>query len=75
LNADGLADNAFGNNGRVVTEVSATNWDEAHAVAVQADGRIVVGGWSMPATARAATTSWPDTTPTARSTPASATPA
>ncbi|MES2098719.1 MAG: hypothetical protein V4569_02775 [Pseudomonadota bacterium] len=45
LNADGLADNGFGGSGRVVTKVSATNWNEAQAVVVQADGRIVVGGW------------------------------
>lgn len=45
LSADGLADNAFGTNGHVITPVSATNWDEAQAVAIQADGRIVVGGW------------------------------
>ena len=45
LNANGLADNGFGGAGRVITKVSETNWDEAHAVVVQADGRIVVGGW------------------------------
>lgn len=45
LNADGLADNGFGGSGRVITKVSATNWDEAQAVVVQADGRIVVAGW------------------------------
>ena len=45
LNADGLADNGFGGSGRVITKVSATNWNEAHAVVVQADGKLVVGGW------------------------------
>lgn len=46
LDADGLADETFGGSGRVITPVSATNWDEAQAVAVQADGRVLVGGWS-----------------------------
>ncbi|MEP6873426.1 MAG: hypothetical protein ABI887_03605 [Burkholderiales bacterium] len=45
LTAEGQADPGFGGSGHVITAVSATNWDEAHAVAVQADGRIVVGGW------------------------------
>jgi uncharacterized delta-60 repeat protein len=45
LSEDGIADAGFGGTGRVVTKVSTTNWDEAHAVVRQADGKIVVGGW------------------------------
>lgn len=45
LTADGQLDAGFGNGGGVITQVSATNWDEAHAIAIQGDGRIVVGGW------------------------------
>ena len=45
LTAEGQVDPGFGGSGRAITAVSTTNWDEAHAVAVQADGRIVVGGW------------------------------
>jgi uncharacterized delta-60 repeat protein len=45
LNTDGSLDTAFGTGGRVVTPVSATNWDEATAVVRQADGKLLVGGW------------------------------
>jgi uncharacterized delta-60 repeat protein len=45
LLADGAFDTGFSQDGRVITPVSAGNWDEAHAVVVQADGKIVVGGW------------------------------
>jgi uncharacterized delta-60 repeat protein len=45
LNVDGQLDTSFGNGGRVVTPVSATNWDEATAVVRQADGKLLVGGW------------------------------
>ena len=45
LSEDGIADESFGGSGRVITKVSATNWDEAHAVVRQADGKLVVGGW------------------------------
>jgi len=46
LTEDGIADTSFGGGmGRVITPVSATNWDEAHAVVRQADGKLVVGGW------------------------------
>ena len=45
LSEDGIADEGFGGSGRVITKISATNWDEAHAVARQADGKLVVGGW------------------------------
>jgi len=45
LGEDGVVDPGFGGSGRVITKVSATNWDEAHAVVRQADGKLVVGGW------------------------------
>jgi uncharacterized delta-60 repeat protein len=45
LLASGSPDAAFGTDGKVVTPLSKTNWDEAQALAVQADGKIVVGGW------------------------------
>jgi uncharacterized delta-60 repeat protein len=45
LTETGMPDDNFGGAGRVITQVSATNWDEAHAVVQQADGKIVVGGW------------------------------
>jgi uncharacterized delta-60 repeat protein len=45
LNADGTPDPTFGNQGRVLTAVSTTNWDEATAMVRQSDGKLVVGGW------------------------------
>ena len=45
LNADGTNDTTFGNNGAIVTKVSATNWNTATAVVRQDDGKVVVGGW------------------------------
>ena len=43
LNADGSPDTTFGTAGTVTTAIS-TDRDSAHAVALQADGRIVVAG-------------------------------
>ncbi|HEY9066723.1 MAG TPA: hypothetical protein VIO33_17205, partial [Burkholderiaceae bacterium] len=45
LDADGIADQSFGSGGRVITQLSTTNWDEAQALVRQADGKIVVAGW------------------------------
>jgi len=45
LDGAGAPDGGFGTGGKVVVQISATNWDEATAVAVQPDGRIVAGGW------------------------------
>lgn len=45
-NQDGSLDTSFDGDGRVVTDVSQGSDDDAHAVAVQPDGRIVAGGWS-----------------------------
>lgn len=46
LLADGSPDASFGTGGKVVTAVSSTNWDEAQAVAVNAEGQILLGGWA-----------------------------
>jgi uncharacterized delta-60 repeat protein len=45
LNVNGTPDDSFGTDGRVVTGVT-TNGDQAKAVALQADGKIVVAGRS-----------------------------
>jgi len=42
---DGTLDQSFGNGGRVFTDVG--NWDNATALAVQPDGRIVVAGYTQ----------------------------
>lgn len=43
-NLDGSLDNTFGTGGKVATLIAM--WDEARAVAIQADGKIVVAGFS-----------------------------
>ncbi len=43
-NPDGALDNAFGDQGKVVTELSQSGGDLGLAVALQADGKIVVSG-------------------------------
>jgi uncharacterized delta-60 repeat protein len=43
-NANGTADSAFGNSGRVITAFSVSADDIGNAVALQADGKIVVTG-------------------------------
>jgi uncharacterized delta-60 repeat protein len=46
-NSDGNLDTGFGSSGIVVTDLGGSRThDEAHAVVVQSDGRIVVGGTS-----------------------------
>lgn len=45
LLASGSPDAAFGTDGKVITPVSSTNWDEARALAVNAEGKILLGGW------------------------------
>ncbi len=45
LNADGSLDAGFGTGGKVITPVSATNWDTATALVRQADGKLLAGGW------------------------------
>ncbi len=44
-NVDGTPDNSFGNGGMVSTEFFGLN-DEVKAIAIQTDGRIVVGGYA-----------------------------
>lgn len=46
LEMHGDVDLLFGTDGMVVTPVSATNWDEAHAIAVDTAGKLVVAGWA-----------------------------
>ncbi len=46
LTESGALDARFGEGGKVVTAVSEDNWDEAQSIAVDADGKIVVGGWA-----------------------------
>jgi uncharacterized delta-60 repeat protein len=45
LNENGSLDPSFGNGGTVVCAVSTGNWDNATAVARQADGKLLLGGW------------------------------
>jgi uncharacterized delta-60 repeat protein len=44
-NADGSVDNAFGLNGKVITDFNNSE-DDANSVKIQDDGKIVVGGYS-----------------------------
>src|SRR5262249_39062750 len=46
LTADGRPDETFGTGGTVITDFAPRD-DEAHAVAVQADGKIVVAGLAV----------------------------
>ena len=46
LRKSGALDAAFGVDGKVVTQVSDTNWNEAHGLGVQADGKLLVAGWT-----------------------------
>lgn len=46
LTESGQLDAGFGQGGRATVAVSATNWDNATAVARQPDGRLVLGGWA-----------------------------
>ncbi|MGA0611230.1 hypothetical protein [Caldimonas sp. KR1-144] len=45
LDENGALEPSFGNGGKVVTPLSASNWDAATAIVRQADGKFVVGGW------------------------------
>ena len=44
-NSNGFLDNSFGTNGKVITAIGS-NFDIAHSVVLQSDGKIVVGGFS-----------------------------
>ncbi|NRF70604.1 hypothetical protein HLB44_26730 [Aquincola sp. S2] len=46
LSASGTLDASFGQGGLVTVPVSASNWDNATAVVRQADGKLLLGGWS-----------------------------
>lgn len=46
LMENGTPDPTFGQAGLVIVPVSATNWDNATAVARQADGKLLLGGWA-----------------------------
>lgn len=43
---NGSIDTTFGTNGRVITDIPVGDHDFASDIAVQSDGKIVVGGWS-----------------------------
>jgi uncharacterized delta-60 repeat protein len=45
-NADGTFDTSFGNNGKVMTDFDATHQDQAKAVAIQSDGKIIAAGFT-----------------------------
>lgn len=45
LTAAGALDASFGTGGKVTTMLSATNWNEAQAIAIDAGGKLVVAGW------------------------------
>jgi len=47
LNTDGTLDNTFGTNGKVRTDFGTLQEDVAQAVALQPDGKIVVGGYTL----------------------------
>ncbi|BDP43980.1 hypothetical protein DAETH_39490 (plasmid) [Deinococcus aetherius] len=45
LTENGNLDTTFGDGGKKVIALSAGNWDAAAGVAVQSDGKVVLGGW------------------------------
>ncbi|MDB5045436.1 MAG: hypothetical protein JWQ08_1486 [Deinococcus sp.] len=45
LTGTGALDSTFGDGGKKVMALSAENWDAATGLAVQADGKVVLGGW------------------------------
>ena len=54
LTPSGTLDPAFGQGGLVTVPVSTANWDNATALARQADGKLLLGGWSYRANSSAA---------------------
>ncbi len=46
-NTDGSLDTSFGSGGKLTTQISGTSNDEAYAVAIQSDGKIVAAGRSF----------------------------
>jgi uncharacterized delta-60 repeat protein len=51
FNADGTLDSSFGGDGKVTSDVGAATINDATGVALQADGKIVVGGYAAGAAA------------------------
>jgi uncharacterized delta-60 repeat protein len=49
FDASGELDAEFGNAGTVITPISEANWDEAQGLAMDAEGKIVAGGWTYEA--------------------------
>jgi uncharacterized delta-60 repeat protein len=47
FNTDGSVDSGFGNGGRVTTDFGANRADAATAVVIQADGKIIAGGFTL----------------------------
>lgn len=45
-NSDGSLDMTFGNNGKVITDFDATHRDQANALAIQSDGKIIAAGFT-----------------------------
>jgi len=46
LGKSGALDAGFGEHGKVLTAVSKDNWDEAQGLAAEADGKLLVAGWT-----------------------------
>jgi uncharacterized delta-60 repeat protein len=46
-NRDGSLDQSFGSGGKVLTDFGAGSIQQAHALAIQPDGRIIAAGWSL----------------------------
>ncbi|HEY6078921.1 MAG TPA: hypothetical protein VIW29_08960 [Polyangiaceae bacterium] len=46
LAVDGTFFDGFGDGGKVVTAISEDNWDEAHALGLDQEGRILLAGWT-----------------------------
>lgn len=46
LDESGVLDGGFGSEGKVLTAVSEDNWDEAQGLALEADGKLLVAGWT-----------------------------
>ncbi|ULH17568.1 hypothetical protein MF271_21190 (plasmid) [Deinococcus sp. KNUC1210] len=45
LTENGALDNTFGTGGKKIIAISAGNWDAATGLAIQTDGKVVLGGW------------------------------
>ncbi|WP_084046320.1 Ig-like domain-containing protein [Deinococcus hopiensis] len=45
LSENGALDTTFGDGGKKIIAVNPDNWDAAQGVSVQADGKVVLGGW------------------------------